>query len=83
MPDDIESLLLRRTFNWDDLRIFVAVADSGSLKQAASRLLTTQLYFPNEPANRRDPLFRRELLMRVADAGDGFAAKFDFVLDVR
>jgi protocatechuate 3,4-dioxygenase beta subunit len=48
-----------------------------------SRLLTTQLYFPNEPANRRDPLFRRELLMRVADAGDGFAAKFDFVLDVR
>ena len=42
MPDDIESLLLRRTFNWDDLRIFVAVADSGSLKQAASRLLTTQ-----------------------------------------
>jgi protocatechuate 3,4-dioxygenase beta subunit len=48
-----------------------------------SRLLTTQLYFPNEPANRRDPLFRRELLMRVADVGDGVAARFDFVLDVR
>src|SRR5262249_13059747 len=28
-----------------------------------SRLLTTQLYFPNEPANLRDGLFRRELLM--------------------
>ncbi|HET9717206.1 MAG TPA: intradiol ring-cleavage dioxygenase [Pseudolabrys sp.] len=48
-----------------------------------SRLLTTQLYFPNEPANARDGLFRRELLMKVADAGDGLAGGFDFVLDVR
>jgi protocatechuate 3,4-dioxygenase beta subunit len=48
-----------------------------------SRLLTTQLYFPNEAENRRDSMFRRELLMRVADAGDGLAARFDFVLDVR
>jgi len=48
-----------------------------------SRLLTTQLYFPNEPANRRDSLFRRELLMRLADTGDGIAARFDFVLDIR
>ena len=49
----------------------------------SSRLLTTQLYFPGEPANRRDGLFRRELLMRVADAGDGLAGQFDFVLDIR
>jgi protocatechuate 3,4-dioxygenase beta subunit len=48
-----------------------------------SRLLTTQLYFPNEPGNRRDHLFRRELVMRIAAAGDGLAARFDFVLDVR
>ena len=48
-----------------------------------SRLLTTQLYFPNEPENRRDPLFRRELLMRTGEAGDGLAARFDFVLDIR
>jgi protocatechuate 3,4-dioxygenase beta subunit len=48
-----------------------------------SRLLTTQLYFPNEASNRRDFLYRRELLMRVADAGDGLAARFDFVLDMR
>lgn len=48
-----------------------------------SRLLTTQLYFPNEAENRRDSMFRRELLMRVADAGDGLAARFDFVLDIR
>jgi protocatechuate 3,4-dioxygenase beta subunit len=48
-----------------------------------SRLLTTQLYFPDEPENARDFLFRRELLMRVAQAGDGLAARFDFVLDLR
>jgi len=48
-----------------------------------SRLLTTQLYFPNEPTNRGDGLFRRELLMRMADASDGLAGRFDFVLNIR
>jgi protocatechuate 3,4-dioxygenase beta subunit len=48
-----------------------------------SRLLTTQLYFPNEPANLRDGLFQRELLMRVADAGDSLVGQFDFVLNIR
>jgi protocatechuate 3,4-dioxygenase beta subunit len=48
-----------------------------------SRLLTTQLYFPNEAANLRDGLFKRELLMRVADSGDGFDGRFDFVLNIR
>jgi len=48
-----------------------------------SRLLTTQLYFPNEPANLRDGLFQRELLMRVTNAGDDLAGRFDFVLDIR
>jgi protocatechuate 3,4-dioxygenase beta subunit len=47
------------------------------------RLLTTQLYFPDEPMNRRDGLFRKELLMRIAKAGDGVDARFDFVLDTR
>ncbi|MGA7486899.1 MAG: intradiol ring-cleavage dioxygenase [Xanthobacteraceae bacterium] len=46
-------------------------------------VLTTQLYFPGEPANRRDGLFRRGLTMRVAEAGDALAARFDFVLDLR
>jgi len=46
-------------------------------------VLTTQLYFPGEAENRRDPMFRRELLMRTAAAGDGLAARFDFVLDMR
>ena len=47
------------------------------------RLITTQLYFPDEPMNRRDGLFRRELVMRMAEAGDGLAGRFDFVLDMR
>jgi len=51
--------------------------------QAPSRgVLTTQLYFPDEPENRRDGLFRRELVMRMAQAGNGLSARFDFVLDM-
>src|SRR5262249_21840212 len=48
-----------------------------------SRLLTTQLYFPNEPANLRDGLFQRDLLMRVADAGDERGGRFNFILNMR
>lgn len=47
------------------------------------RVLTTQLYFPDEPRNARDPIFRRELLMKVAKADTGPIARFDFVLDMR
>jgi protocatechuate 3,4-dioxygenase beta subunit len=47
-----------------------------------SRLLTTQLYFPGEPKNRSDGLFRRELLMRTEENGGSLAARFDFVLDI-
>jgi len=41
------------------------------------RELTTQLYFPGEPANARDGLLRSELLLRL---GKG-TARFDFVLE--
>jgi protocatechuate 3,4-dioxygenase beta subunit len=52
--------------------------------QAPQRgVLTTQLYFPDDPMNRRDGLFRRELVMRMAEAGDGLTARFDFILDMR
>jgi protocatechuate 3,4-dioxygenase beta subunit len=52
--------------------------------QAPERpVLTTQLYFPDEPANRHDGLFRRELVMRIAEASGGLAVHFDFVLDLR
>jgi protocatechuate 3,4-dioxygenase beta subunit len=43
-------------------------------------VLTTQLYFPDEPDNDGDGIFRPELLMDVRDADDGKAALFDFVL---
>jgi protocatechuate 3,4-dioxygenase beta subunit len=46
-------------------------------------VLTTQLYFPSEPANLRDSLFRRELVLRIAAAPNGFAAHFDFVVDIQ
>jgi protocatechuate 3,4-dioxygenase beta subunit len=42
------------------------------------KVLTTQLYFPNDPANARDFLYKPELAMKMArrDAGT-----FDFVVD--
>jgi len=46
-------------------------------------LLTTQLYFPDEPGNARDFLYRKELLIRSAKVADGMAARFDFVVDIR
>jgi protocatechuate 3,4-dioxygenase beta subunit len=44
--------------------------------------LTTQLYFPDEPGNQRDGLFRKDLLMQVSKNGSGLAARFDFVIDL-
>jgi protocatechuate 3,4-dioxygenase beta subunit len=44
--------------------------------------LTTQLFFPNEPRNRTDSIFRPELVMEVRDSEDGKQATFDFVLDI-
>ena len=59
----------------------VNVAAGGKL------LLTTQLYFPDEPGNRRDGLFRKELLMQIAGKSGAkdspMAARFDFVIDLR
>ncbi|WP_373365964.1 carbohydrate-binding protein, partial [Streptomyces fradiae] len=46
-------------------------------------VLTTQLYFPNEPRNATDSLFDPRLLMTVRDAGGAREAAFDFVLNVR
>jgi protocatechuate 3,4-dioxygenase beta subunit len=49
--------------------------------QAPNRpVLTTQLYFPDEPRNRRDSFFHDELVMKVAAADDALRARFDVVL---
>jgi protocatechuate 3,4-dioxygenase beta subunit len=45
-------------------------------------ILTTQMYFPNEPGNDTDGIFSPELLMDVQDVADGKAAAFNFVLEV-
>ena len=52
--------------------------------QAPARpVLTTQLYFPDEPLNRRDDFFHPELGMQVAAAEDALRARFDVVLALR
>ncbi len=43
-------------------------------------ILTTQLYFPDEPRNKSDRLFNPALLMKVKNAGEQKAASFDFIL---
>jgi protocatechuate 3,4-dioxygenase beta subunit len=50
--------------------------------QAPNRpVLTSQLYFPGEPANQRDGLFRPELQVE-RDSGGGGQASFAFVLEL-
>ncbi|MEV4145421.1 carbohydrate-binding protein [Amycolatopsis sp. NPDC049691] len=51
--------------------------------QAPGRpILTTQLYFPNEPRNNTDTIFDARLLMTVRDNGSAKEGAFDFVLNV-
>jgi protocatechuate 3,4-dioxygenase beta subunit len=52
--------------------------------QAANQpVLTTQLYFPGEPANQTDRIFHQRLVMVVRDTPAGRVAAFNFVLDLR
>jgi protocatechuate 3,4-dioxygenase beta subunit len=48
------------------------------VRPPGGQVLTTQLYFPGEPANRADGIYRPELEMTVAENGD---ASFTFVVD--
>jgi protocatechuate 3,4-dioxygenase beta subunit len=45
-------------------------------------VLTTQLYFPDEPRNQSDGIYSPELLMNVQDSDDGKVGMFNFVLNV-
>jgi protocatechuate 3,4-dioxygenase beta subunit len=45
-------------------------------------VLTTQLYFPDEPANSSDRIFNSALLMQVKDTTEGKEASFNFVLKI-
>ena len=49
--------------------------------QAPDRpVLTTQLYFPDEPSNEEDGIFDPALVVELREADDGQEALFDFVL---
>lgn len=51
------------------------------VQRPGGAVLTTQLYFPGERANRTDGIFDRELLLRrLRKAPDRWTAQFDFVL---
>jgi len=43
-------------------------------------VLTTQLYFPDEPRNQSDGIFNPELLMTIEESAEGENAFFSFVL---
>jgi len=45
-------------------------------------ILTTQLYFPNEPRNAQDGIFHPSLVMAVQEDATGMSATFNFVLNV-
>jgi protocatechuate 3,4-dioxygenase beta subunit len=47
------------------------------VQAANGPVLTTQLYFPGDPGNRRDAIYRRDLEMTFTGTAD---ARFDFVL---
>ena len=53
------------------------------VQPAGARLLTTQLYFPDEPMNRRDGMFHSELVMRMARVGEDIEGRFDFIVATR
>jgi protocatechuate 3,4-dioxygenase beta subunit len=44
------------------------------------RVVTTQLFFPGEARNKRDSIFRPDLLMSVTDVKPRKDARFNFVL---
>jgi protocatechuate 3,4-dioxygenase beta subunit len=51
--------------------------------QAPNRpVLTTQLYFPDEPGNKRDSIFNPKLVMARRGLGESQVASFDFVLNL-
>jgi protocatechuate 3,4-dioxygenase beta subunit len=50
--------------------------------QAPNRpVLTTQLYFPGEPENRRDGIFNAKLIIALRDSSGAKAGAFDFILN--
>lgn len=51
------------------------------VQASGSAVLTTQLYFPGEPRNASDGIFREECLINLVDADGAATGTFDFVLE--
>ena len=45
------------------------------------RMLTTQIYFPDDPRNAEDPLFDARLVMTRIDEGERRIGRYDFVIE--
>ncbi|MBB4184748.1 protocatechuate 3,4-dioxygenase beta subunit [Sinorhizobium terangae] len=50
------------------------------VQRRGGTLLTTQLFFPNEPANASDGLYSDALLLDIRNTADGKFGRFDFVV---
>jgi protocatechuate 3,4-dioxygenase beta subunit len=51
------------------------------VQRANGLVLTTQLYFPDEPDNLTDGIFDERLLMKMLPAENGIHGQFDFALE--
>lgn len=51
------------------------------VQASGSSILSTQLFFPGDPNNKTDFLFREELLMKMSGSAEQKTARFDFVLN--
>jgi protocatechuate 3,4-dioxygenase beta subunit len=50
------------------------------VQRRGGNALTTQLYFPDEPRNRRDGLFDPRLTLRMSEDAGARIGRFDFVV---
>jgi len=50
------------------------------VQRPGGRVLTTQLYFPDEPRNARDDLYDPRLILDIRTSADGRFARYDFVV---
>lgn len=50
------------------------------VQPSGGRVLTTQLYFPGEPRNASDGIYRKECEVAIRDVADGRSATFQFVM---
>ncbi|MGO9427224.1 MAG: intradiol ring-cleavage dioxygenase [Steroidobacteraceae bacterium] len=51
------------------------------IQAPGGQILTTQLFFPGEPRNQIDRLFRPQLLMTIGGTPELLSAQFDFFID--